>query len=116
LVIAELTQAVPLPPEFPSLLGPIGVPNGWVDELNWPPLYFILAGPGGNTITLACYSGQHWQRDAGQQELSQFMLIGQSDETQPTILGLILLTGYCTIFDRSMDGLGVINFAQKPLM
>ena len=43
------------------------------------------------------------------------MIQPSGDSSQPTILGLTLLTGYYTIFDRS-EGLGIINFAQKPLM
>jgi len=113
-VMAEILAAVP---NFSELVNPISLAwNSVLGAANWPVLNFILAGPDNNQVTLSCYPPQYWQTDAQPQGIAQFMIQPLGDSSQPTILGLTLLTGYYTIFDRSTDGLGIINFAQKPLM
>jgi hypothetical protein len=113
-VMAQMKLAVP---NFSSLVNPISQAwNSVLGAADWPVLNFFLAGADDNEVTLSCYPSQYWQTDAQPQGVAQFMIQPIGDSSQPTILGLTLLTGYYTIFDRSTDGLGIINFAQKPLM
>jgi hypothetical protein len=101
--------------EFVSFFDTYQAPNSVLGAADWPVLKFILAGTDSNQITLSCFPTQYWQTDGNAPGRAQFMLQELSDPTQPTVLGLTLMTGYYTIFDRS-EGLGIINFAQKPLM
>jgi hypothetical protein len=113
-VFEQITAAVP---NFSSLVNPISEAwNSALGEADWPVLNFILAGPDESQVTLSCYPPQYFQTNAQPGGIAQFMIQGGGGSSQPTILGLTLMTGYYTIFDRSVEGLGIINFAQKPLM
>jgi hypothetical protein len=113
-VMAELNAWVPA---FPNIINVFfQALNTSINMADWPSINFILAGPGGTAVTLSCFPLQYWQTDAGQAGVAQFMLSGLADPTESSILGLTLMTGYYTVFDRSVDGLGIINFAQRPLV
>jgi len=79
----------------------------------WPVINFFLAGSGGAAVTLTCLPEQYCQTDAVSPGVALFMLQEIPDPTQSSVLGLTLLTNYHTIFDRSVDGAGIVIFAQK---
>lgn len=111
-VINEISAAVP---NFAALVnGPNGIQNSALGAANWPTLTFTLVGPDNGQFSLQCGPTQYIQTDAAPNGGAQFMIIPSSG--QPfgnSTLGLTLLTGYYTVFDRSQ---GVINFAPKPLL
>ena len=77
----------------------------------WPNITFTLQGPNGD-VSLTVTPSSYWQVDfpaPGQ----AFAVIGgqQSGGPNQSILGLPLMNGYYTVFDRSTDANGVIQFA-----
>jgi len=104
-------------PNYSEIVSPmLQAYNKYLDFSQWPPLTFVLAASDGSQISLNCYPPQYWQTDAEPQGVAQCMLQPVPGDNQPAILGLAFLTGYYTIFDRSISGFGVVKFAQKPLM
>jgi hypothetical protein len=88
-----------------------GAANGAIDLAKWPVLTFVLAGQGGD-VRLQMKPENYWQLDAGEAGLASSRL-WRGDGVQ-SILGLPLMNGYLTIFDRSADhGLGVVRFAAR---
>ncbi len=77
----------------------------------WPNITFTLQGPNGD-VSLTVTPSNYWQVDfpaPGQ----AFAVVGGQPSGGPnqSILGLPLMNGYYSVFDRSTDANGVIQFA-----
>lgn len=82
-----------------------------LDLAAWPSLTFVLQGEAGDArLTVA--PGDYWQVDAPQAGLATAALSKGVDGV--SVLGLPLLSGHFTIFDRAADGgRGAIRFAAS---
>jgi hypothetical protein len=80
----------------------------------WPAIAFVMQGPAGD-VKLTVTPENYWQSDAPKKGYSSAAIYSDNGQLQgQSILGLPLMNGYFTIFDRSVDkGLGVINFATR---
>jgi hypothetical protein len=88
--------------------GPVSVAD--LDLAAWPDIVFILQGEAGADIPLTVKASDYWQVDSPQ--AGQAKVAISPGIANMTILGLPLINGYFTIFDRSADGGGgVIRFA-----
>jgi hypothetical protein len=77
-----------------------------LDLANWPAINVVLEGPSGD-VTLSIAPDTYWQLDSGQ-GVATLRFFGASN---PAILGLPFMNNYYSVFDRSVDGNGVIKFA-----
>jgi Eukaryotic aspartyl protease len=90
-----------------------GIPTAQLHLETWPVLTFILQGETGDVpliVQPACY----WQVDSPAPGQASPVIEGQGGGAGiPTqsILGLPLMNGYYTVFDRSADANGLIRFA-----
>jgi len=90
------------------------VSSGDLNFNEWPRIRFTFVGISpGSVVELFCYPIQYWQSDSPQ-GFSKFML-KEENGNGAYILGLTFLSGYYTIFDRSVGSKGVIRFAEKPV-
>jgi len=80
----------------------------------WPDLVFILEGDRGDA-RLTVRPETYWQVNAPERGQATAPLFGDNGQLGgQSILGLPLMNGYFTIFDRSVDrGLGAIKFAAR---
>lgn len=80
----------------------------------WPAIAFVLQGSP-RDVRLSVTPENYWQTNAPEQGYALAMIAGDNGFLGgQSILGLPLMNGYFTIFDRSVDrGLGVIRFAQR---
>jgi hypothetical protein len=81
---------------------------------DWPPITFVMQGSAGD-VKLTVAPQDYWQTDAPEKGYASAVIFSDNGQLKgQSILGLPLLNGYFTIFDRSVDqGLGVIQFAQR---
>jgi len=81
---------------------------------SWPPITFVMQGDAGD-IRLTVTPENYWQTDAPEKGYASAVIFSDNGQLNgQSILGLPLLNGYFTIFDRSVDqGLGAIKFAQR---
>jgi hypothetical protein len=81
---------------------------------DWPSITFVLQGSSGD-VKLAVSPENYWQTDAPEKGYASAAIFSDNGQLNgQSILGLPLMNGYLTIFDRSVDkGLGVIKFAQR---
>jgi hypothetical protein len=86
------------------------VPMSKLDLASWPSITFTLEGALGKDVNLVVTPSCYWQTNAPKPGYATAVLFNQSDSQ--AILGLPLMNGYYTVFDRSVDkGLGVVSFA-----
>ena len=78
----------------------------------WPTIYFTLSGENGEDVELACAPSTYWQEDFPAQGQAMFQISGPLGAANQSILGLPLLNNYYSVFDRSLDSMGVIRFAK----
>jgi hypothetical protein len=80
----------------------------------WPDLTFVLEGDAGD-VRLTVKPETYWQINAPERGQATAPLFGDNGQLGgQSILGLPLMNGYFTIFDRSLDkGLGAIQFAAR---
>jgi hypothetical protein len=80
----------------------------------WPDLIFVLEGDTGD-VRLTVKPENYWQINAPERGQATAPLFGDNGQLGgQSILGLPLMNGYFTIFDRSVDkGLGAIQFAAR---
>lgn len=77
---------------------------------DWPDIRFVLQGADGTDVTLTCAPATYWQTDAPQEGNAMFQV--SSGGNMPfSILGLPLFNNYYTVFDRTQNPYGTINFA-----
>ncbi len=107
--------------EFNRLISQPKNPQGFpVEQLNlqsWPNINFVLEGENGEDVTLTCSPQTYWQVNSPAPGQAFFKMSGQQQGgANQSILGLPLMNNYYTIFDRSVDSMGVIKFAtiQPP--
>jgi hypothetical protein len=91
------------------------VDQGQIDLASWPALSFTLEGADGSPVVLTVTPENYWQFDAEQQGQAVANMYGDEGSLGgQSILGLPLLNGYFTVFDRTAaSGQGVINFATR---
>lgn len=91
------------------------VDQSQIDLASWPNLLFTLQGADGSPVVLTVAPGNYWQFDAEQQGQALANMYGDEGSLGgQSILGLPLLNGYYTVFDRTAaSGHGVINFATR---
>jgi aspartyl protease len=86
------------------------VPQSSLDLSDWPDISFVMQGADGSDVTLTCTPGTYWQTDAFQAGFAAFM-INNGGNFPMSILGLPLFNNYYTVFDRTQNPYGTINFA-----
>jgi len=90
------------------------ISRGYVRETainlaEWPDISFVMQGADGSDVTLTCAPSTYWQTDAPQKGYVVFQI---NKTTWPiAILGLPLFNNYYTVFDRTQNPYGTINFA-----
>ena len=90
------------------------ISRGYVRETainlaEWPDISFVMQGADGSDVTLTCAPSTYWQTDAPQKGDVVFQI---NKTTWPlAILGLPLFNNYYTVFDRTQNPYGTINFA-----
>ena len=90
------------------------ISRGYVRETainlaEWPDISFVMQGADGSDVTLTCAPSTYWQTDAPQKGYVVFQI---NKSTLPiAILGLPLFNNYYTVFDRTQNPYGTINFA-----
>ena len=86
------------------------VPQASLNLSNWPNISFVMQGADGNDVTLTCSPTTYWQTDAPQAGSAMFQ-INNGGNFPVSILGLPLFNNYYTVFDRTQNPYGTINFA-----
>ena len=71
---------------------------------------FVMQGADGSDVTLTCAPATYWQTDAPQPGDAMFQ-INNGGNFPLSILGLPLFNNYYTVFDRTQNPYGTINFA-----
>ncbi|MGA7157359.1 MAG: pepsin-like aspartic protease [Acidobacteriaceae bacterium] len=90
------------------------LPMNQLDRKTWPNITFVLEGVSGN-VSLAVTPQNYWQVNSPERGYATASISGDGGQLDGlSILGLPLMNGYFTIFDRSIDRLGVIKFAPQP--
>ena len=90
-----------------------GIPNTAVDFDQWPDLHFILEGVNGAEVQLNCTPACYWQRNAMQAGQAYFLLARQLPRwADQSILGLPLMAHRYLVFDRRVQGNGVLRVAR----
>lgn len=81
----------------------------------WPNLLLTLQGANGAPVVLTVTPANYWQFDALRTGMAIANMYGDGGSLGgQSILGLPLLNGYYTVFDRTAaSGHGVINFATR---
>ncbi len=75
----------------------------------WPDISFVMQGADGSDVTLTCAPSTYWQTDAPQKGDVVFQI--NKTSWPLAILGLPLFNNYYTVFDRTQNPYGTINFA-----
>jgi hypothetical protein len=89
------------------------LPMGNLNRKLWPNLVFVLEGLTGD-VRLTVTPQNYWQVNAPERGYATARLLGDGGQLEgQSILGLPLMNGYFTIFDRSVDRLGIIKFAPR---
>jgi Eukaryotic aspartyl protease len=98
-----------------SIAASQGVAQNQIDLASWPDLRFTLQGADGSPVVLTVTPGNYWQFDALQRGQALANMYGDDGSLGgQSILGLPLMNGYYTVFDRTAaSGHGVINFATR---
>ena len=86
------------------------VPQSNLNLSNWPDIKFVMQGADGGDVTLICAPATYWQTDAYQAGYAAFQ-INNGGNFPMSILGLPLFNNYYTVFDRTQNPYGTINFA-----
>jgi Eukaryotic aspartyl protease len=86
------------------------VPQSGLTLSNWPDISFVLQGADGTDVPLTCAPSTYWQTDAPQAGDATFQ-INNGGNFPVSILGLPLFNNYYTVFDRTQNPYGTINFA-----
>jgi hypothetical protein len=105
-------------PKFPQQLlrasqSQDGIPTAQLQLDTWPVITFTLQGESGD-VQLAVQPTSYWQVDSPAPGQSLPVIEPQQGGAGvpiQSILGLPLMNGYYTVFDRSADARGVIRFA-----
>jgi hypothetical protein len=89
------------------------VPMSKLDLSTWPTLTFVLEGATGTDVRLDVAPSTYWQLNSPKPGFANSVLFSDNGQGGgQSILGLPLMNGYFTIFDRSVaKGLGAIGFA-----
>ena len=90
-----------------------GIATAQLQLDTWPVITFTLQGVSGD-VALAVQPAAYWQVDSpapGQALPVIESFGGGSGAPNQSILGLPLMNGYYTVFDRSADSNGVVRFA-----
>ena len=90
------------------------ISRGYVRETainlaEWPDISFVMQGADGSDVTLTCAPSTYWQTDAPQKGDVVFQI--NKTNWPLAILGLPLFNNYYTVFDRTQNPYGTINFA-----
>lgn len=85
------------------------VPASGLDLAAWPDITFVLEGPANQEVSLTVAPSTYWQVDAPSAGQAAFVVYNSNG--YQSILGLPLLNNYFTVFDRSENPYGVIQFA-----
>ena len=89
------------------------VPMSSLNTKQWPNLTFVLQGES-QDVKLTVTPDNYWQVNAPERGRASAPLFGDNNQLHgQSILGLPLMNGYFTIFDRSADRLGTIKFAPR---
>jgi len=89
------------------------LPMSSLNRKLWPNLVFIFEGVEGD-VSLTVTPQNYWQVNSPERGYASAPLFGDHGQLYgQSILGLPLMNGYFTIFDRSADRLGSINFAPR---
>jgi hypothetical protein len=103
-----------LSPDFAALLREAAtngaVPQSRLNLSSWPDIKFVMQGADGSDVTLTCAPSTYWQTDAPQAGYAVFQ-VNNGGVRQMSILGLPLFNNYYTVFDRTQNPYGTINFA-----
>jgi Eukaryotic aspartyl protease len=86
------------------------IPQSGLDLPSWPDISFVMQGQDGSDVTLTCAPTTYWQTDAAKPGYAMFQ-INDGGTFPMAILGLPLFNNYYTVFDRTENPYGVINFA-----
>ena len=86
------------------------VPQSSLNLGSWPDIGFVMQGADGSDVTLTCAPSTYWQTDAPQASYATFQINNGGNFPQ-SILGLPLFNNYYTVFDRTQNPYGTINFA-----
>jgi len=86
------------------------VPQSSLNLSSWPDISFVVQGADGSDVTLTCAPATYWQTDAPQPGSAMFQ-INNGGNFPVSILGLPLFNNYYTVFDRTQNPYGTINFA-----
>ena len=90
-----------------------GIANDSIKIQHWPKLHFHLESPSGDEVTFTCTPGNYWQRNSLHAGECFFLLMRQMPKwPNQSILGLPLLSGHYCVFDRRVDGDGVLRLAK----
>lgn len=90
-----------------------GLPNDSIKTRDWPKLHFHLESPSGDEVTFTCNPGNYWQKNAAHAGECFFLLMRQMPKwPNQSILGLPLMSGKYCVFDRRIDGDGVLRMAK----
>ncbi|WP_448552551.1 pepsin-like aspartic protease [Thalassotalea montiporae] len=112
-------------PKFAKLLAPfaeinqqyLGVDANQLELTQWPDLTFRFIGEDekdSELVALVCPPSHYWQINTPEKDKACFKLLSQLPNwPNQSIIGLPLITNYYTVFDRSVNGTGVIRFAQQ---
>jgi hypothetical protein len=90
-----------------------GIPTAQLQLDTWPAITFTLQGAAGD-VQLTVQPTSYWQVDSPALGQASPVIEGQkrgADVPTQSILGLPLMNGYYTVFDRSADSNGIIRFA-----
>jgi hypothetical protein len=111
---AILAQLKSINANFPDQLRAGYLPMSKLDLALWPTLTFVLEGALGKDVELEVPPSNYWQTHAPRVDHASAVVSGdQGSGKGQSILGLPLMNGYFTVFDRSVDrGLGVVSFAS----
>lgn len=91
------------------------LPMSSLNRKRWPKVVFVLEGVSGD-VRLVVTPQNYWQVNFPERGYASAGLVGAGSSTKipwQSILGLPLLNGYLTIFDRSENRFGVITFAAR---
>lgn len=88
-----------------------GIPAAQLALAQWPSIAFVLQGATGD-VKLTVTPSTYWQTDFPAPGQAFFVIFGQPAGPNQSIFGLPLLNNYYTVFDRSVDARGVIQFAS----
>ncbi|WDE01162.1 pepsin-like aspartic protease [Thalassomonas actiniarum] len=106
---------------FTALLAPFeeisaqetGIDSSLLDLDKWPDLTFNFTGSDNKTVSLVCKPETYWQTNSPKADKACFKILTQLPNwPNQSILGLPLLNNYYLIFDRTVNGTGVIKCAS----